>query len=245
MNQIFLDTETIDVTSNTDYDILAQLAYIIPNTKEVYNTYAKPNNYLDNTVGAQESNNLTTEFLEQQPIITNTLAYNRLKELTKDTNYFFAHNASFDLEVIKRTGINIDNFKIIDTMKLCRFINDKLELPWDSVRLTYLKYKLKLYKDREVLAKALNIDLSVITSHNALSDCIDLILLWNYLSKNYSISLEQAVELCKQDLVLTFVPNGKNKGVRFVDLDYNTLKWNYENAYDSDVKYTCKKILGI
>ena len=27
MNQIFLDTETIDFTSNTDYDILAQLAY--------------------------------------------------------------------------------------------------------------------------------------------------------------------------------------------------------------------------
>ena len=245
MKQIFLDTETIDFTSSTDYDILAQLAYIIPNTKQIYNAYAKPSNYLDITISAQEANNLTIEFLEKQPIITNTKAYNKLKELSQNSNYLFAHNASFDLEVIKRTGINIDKFKVIDTMKLCRFINDKLELPWDSVRLTYLKYKLKLYKDRETLAKVFNIDLSVITSHNALSDSIDLILLWNYLSKSYNIDLEQAVELCKKDLVMTFMPSGKYKGKKFIDLDYNTLKWNYENSYDSDIKYTCKQILGV
>lgn len=244
MNKIFLDTETINFISNVDYDVLTQLSYIVANNKEVHDTYAKPSNYLDMSIEAQEATDITPEFLEDKPLIQTTEAYKRLQEITEQPTYFFAHNADFDLEVVKRTGIDVSNFHIIDTMKLCRFINDQMELPWDSVRLTYLKYKLKLYKNRDTLASHFGIDLSTITSHNSLSDCIDLMLLWNYLSSTYNISTEQAVDLCKRDLVLTYMPSGKHKGTKFTDLDYNTLKWNADNSYDENIKFTCKRLLS-
>ncbi len=244
MKQIFLDTETIDYVDDVKYDVLTQLAFIVlADSIEHHNQYCKPENLDKMTFNAMEATNITPEYLADKPLIQDTDAWKRLDELSKEPCYLFAHNVSFDLEVIRRTGIDVSNFILIDTMKLSRFINDKLALPWDSVRLSYLKYCLGLYNSREKLDRSLKIDTRELSSHNALSDVLDLILLWNYLKSNYKISLDRAVECTNTDLVLKYIPSGKDKGKEISELSYNSLVWYRDNFYDSDVKYTCAKLL--
>ena len=59
--------------------------------------------------------------------------------------------------------------------------------------------------------------------------------------KGVKNSYERALEsliLAKEDGLRT------QMNVTITSSNLHTLKWNYENAYDSDVKYTCKKLLS-
>lgn len=241
---IYLDTETINFTENVEYDVCTQLAIIIDiNKTHYYDNYCKPEQYKEMTFGSMEATDITPEFLEDKPLIQQTVSWKVLNKLADDNHIIMAHNVKFDLEVIRRTGIDITKFKVIDTLKICRFINDNLGLPWEACRLTHLKYALGLYKNKNVVIKELGIDREL-SSHDALSDTIDLMLLWKYLQKEYNITEEQGIQITEQPILLNYIPSGKHKGKLINELDHNSLCWYRDNFYDEDVKYTCRKILG-
>ena len=247
MKKVFIDTETIDYIDNVSFDVLSQLAFIVTDGGAqplIYNDYCKPDNYMLTTPESMEVTDIVPEFLENQPQAQTTKSFLALNELSKEESYIFAHNAKFDLGVIERTGIDNSNFKVIDTLKVARFINDSLGLPWNSCRLQYLKYFHKLYLQRDKLGTALGVDMKNLGAHNALNDVIDLILLWNFLKTTYNITEDQAVELTSKPMILKYMPSGKYKGEIMTELDANTLRWQAENSYDESVKYTCEHILS-
>ena len=64
-----------------------------------------------------------------------------------------------------------------------------------------------------------------------------------YFVETYSVIDDDAIYLTNSQITLKYMPFGKHKGKLLSELDYNTLKWNSENSYDDDVKYSCNKLL--
>lgn len=250
MNKIFLDTETIGLREAfpDGDDILYQLSYVVEakdGNTDVCDGLGKPERYQEMAVEAMEKTGITPDDLTSMNPIQNTLSWKHLDKISKEEKYvIFAHNSPFDMNIIERSGIDISKFQVIDTLKIARVINDNLGLPWDSCRLGYLYYKLELYKNKPELLYRLDIDLDGLSSHNSLYDVIDLMLLWEYFVKEYSVKIDDAIYLTSQKLVLKYMPSGKHKGKLISELDYNTLKWNAENSYDENVKHTCSTLLG-
>ena len=245
MKTIFLDTETIDYTSNVDYDVMCQIAFIYPEETQLklYYDYCKPEMLNNITIESMETHGLTPDFLENQLPFTETRSYMILNHLSKEPCYLIAHNSEFDLEVIRRAGIDISNFKVIDTLQICRLLNDKQGLLWNSCRLSYLKYYLSLWKEKEKVSSLLlgeKYKTEFINPHNAVSDVIDLFQLWKCLSEKYSISMEQAEEISSMELQLEYMFSGKYNGTRISELNLNDLVWNSENSYDKNIRNSCK-----
>lgn len=251
---LVLDTETIDTIENKNNgeDICTQLSFIDVNNKAIYDNYCKPALYKEMTVSAMEFTEITPEFLEDKPKVEETESYKMLKTILSNSNdeiYVVGHNIDFDLEVIKRTGIDISNVKKICTLKLARYINDSLGLPLESCRLKHLKYAFKLYlKRNEQNLEDFTINKTSVNSlssmsHNAVNDILDCLELLRYIQTSYHITLEEAHKLTVEPLELIFIPSGKLKGQRIQDLDYNSLVWHRDNFYCTDTKYACIKEL--
>lgn len=239
MIKIVLDTETINTVENTNNDICTQISFLNVDIYIIVNNYCKPDDYLDMTVEAMEKTGITPEFLSDKPKVQDTKAWKGLNLLTTNELIVIGHNIPFDIEVIKRTGINVDNIIKIDTLKISRALNDAQGLIWDSCRLSYLKYKLKLYLNREEIDKRYNIT-ETLSSHNALNDILDCLALYEYFIKEYGLTEEEMIDISNNPLELIYIPSGKHKGVKISDLDYNSLVWYKDNFYCSDTKYSCE-----
>ena len=239
---IVLDTETINKIENTEEDICFQLSILDTDRNINITDNCKPKDYENMSIEAQEVTNITPDMIKDYPKIQDTKCWKYLNFISKEENIIIGHNIPFDIEVIKRTGIDTSKFKLIDTLQIARFLNDNLGLPWESCRLSYLKYQHKLYNNREEIEKRYNITKKV-QAHDSLNDVLDCLLLWEYFRDTYNIKIEDAIKISTNPILLTYMNNGKYKGTKIEDLDYGTLKWNYENSWDANVRFSCKKYL--
>lgn len=243
MNKIVLDTETTNFIENTTEDICTQLSFLNIDNSIILNDYCKPITYKEFTVGSMEATGITPEFLEDKPKVQDTKSWKVLDAYSKQDLLVIGHNINFDIEVIKRTGINVDKMLLIDTLKIARYINDAEGLPWESCRLSHLKYQFRLDKIRPTIDAKYGIT-EKLNSHDSLNDILDCLALYKYFQQKYEISEEEAIEISNNKLELIYVPSGKHKGTRIVDLDSNSLNWYKNNFYCEDTVYTIKKILG-
>ena len=239
MKRIVLDTETINKIENTTNDICTQISFLDIDSSLILNDYCKPDDYLDMLVEAMEKTGITPEFLEDKPKVQDTKAWKCLNLLTTNELLVIGHNIAFDIEVIKRTGINVDNIIKIDTLKIARALNDAQGLIWDSCRLSYLKYKLKLYLNRDEIDKRYGIT-ETLSSHNSLNDILDALALYKYFIKEYELTEQEMINISSNPLELIYIPSGKHKGIKISELDYNSLVWYKDNFYCSDTKYSCE-----
>jgi len=101
MNLIFLDTETTGL--NTDpYARLCQLAYKSKDT--VMNELFKPPVAI--SVGAMSVHHITEAMVKDRPAFKDTEHYTNLKKLLeKKSSIVIAHNARFDLDMLKREDV--------------------------------------------------------------------------------------------------------------------------------------------
>ena len=238
MKTIYLDTETIGTPQDfPNEDIMFQLSYIIEDSKlTFFNDYMKPKRYLEMKPEAMAITSITPEFLEDKPKKEET-CYMDLKEILENEEcYLIAHNLKFDLEVLQNSGININSkVKLIDTIKVFEFLNDKQALPYKQITLQYLKYFYRL--DKEERPK----EVQGLSSHDSLNDAFDLYLLVNLVKEKFRADLDMMLKL-NEPFMLEYIPFGKNRGDKFKDLSYNQLK--YYSSLDGNVAFTCKKILG-
>ena len=210
MNLIFLDTETTDLGENAR---LVQLAYKDSVTGDVVREYFKPP--VPVSFGAMAVHHITEKMLEGKPVFAGSACQMKLTELLKD-RILVAHNAAFDMQVLKNEGVAVGQF--IDTVRLSRHL-----VVSNEYKLQYLRYFLNL----EIEGMA----------HDALGDVAVLEALFGHLfdvaQKKFELAspaevLAKILELNQTPVLLDKFWFGKYSGRAFkevITLDRGYMDW--------------------
>lgn len=233
---IFFDTET---TGNTEKDFLVQLAYKSRDKK--FNQLYKPEIKIPPEASAVH--HITNKMVAGKPAFKDTNESKEIKALFEDENsVVIAHNAPFDLEVMKKE--NIFPKKFICTLRLARHLDPEEKIA--KYNLQYLRYLL----DIEIKA----------TAHDALGDVLVLEKLFERLKNkmmeaenlNEEEVLERMIEISSRPSLLHTFKFGKYNGKKLeevIQTDRGYLEWLLNQklngeGIDEDWIYTLKHYLG-
>jgi exodeoxyribonuclease X len=156
-NLIFLDTETTGLTSD---DRLCQVAYSFQGIE--HEALFKPPILI--SIDAMSVTHITNHMVADKEAFADSRMKSELLHILSEGNVMVAHNARFDIEMLKREGILVN--QSIDTFKVAYALDENDEIP--RYALQYLRY----YFDLEV-AEA--------TAHSALGDVRVLIAVFEFL----------------------------------------------------------------
>ncbi|MDR2904837.1 MAG: 3'-5' exonuclease [Helicobacteraceae bacterium] len=241
---VFLDTET---TGNGENDRVLQLAFIARRAGEkplLASSLCKPPVPID--FFAMATHHITPETLANEPPFAETQAAKELTAVNKPDSIAVIHNAPFDLEMLRREGVNWQG-GVIDTLRVARRV---LDTPSHSLQ--YLRYALGLYREEEALASELG---AKVVAHNAAGDAQTLYLLTQHLLKKIGGGKGEAVmELLRftnEPLELKTLRFGKYRGKSFREVkesDIGYLRWLAESEAmkenpDADLVYTIRLVL--
>ncbi|MFA4975115.1 MAG: 3'-5' exonuclease [Candidatus Paceibacterota bacterium] len=235
---IFFDTETTGV-NNTDF--LCQLAYKTNN--ETFCELYKPE--IKIPAEASAVHHITNKMVENKVSFQESNDYKKIKNLFEDKDSILvAHNAKFDLAIIKKEKINPKN--IICTLRVARALDKENKLP--QHKLQFLRY----FLDIEIDAMA----------HDALGDVLVLEKLFERLfdkikkeSTNGQISdkevLKNMIDISSKPSLMYSFSFGKHMGKTVENvskIDRGYLQWfletkEKENGEDEDWIYTLKYYL--
>lgn len=233
---IFFDTETTGVDTK---DCLCQLAY---KTKdEIFCELFKPE--IKIPAEASAVHHITNKMVENKTSFKDSSDFKKIKNLFEDENSIVvAHNAKFDLAMIKKEGINPKN--VICTLRVARALDKENKIP--QHKLQFLRY----FLDIEIEAEA----------HNALGDVLVLEKLYERLfdkikkDKNFNDkeTLKEMIEISSRPSLIYSFSFGKHTGKTIEDvakIDRGYLEWfletkERENGDDEDWIYTLKHYLG-
>ncbi len=192
---------------------------------------------------AMELHNITPEMLKDKKSLYNTEGYQILCELNQAENIFIAHDAPSDLKMLQKEKF-IHKTTIIDTLRCAKHLFPEL----DTHRLQFLRYELGLYKEENVEAERVNIQLK---SHDALSDVLVTKLLLKKLIievqnkfaiTSESVAVKKLIELSSTPVLLQRFKFGKYKGEYIEEIansDYGYMVWMRDTLkLDEDMKYT-------
>jgi DNA polymerase III epsilon subunit-like protein len=240
---VFFDTET---TGKEAEDRLCQMGYIHESFVEdkqlsFMNLMFKPP--LPIKIDAMCVHHITNEMVDGLKSFEE-VAKKTVKELfEREDVVCVAHNATFDVEMLKKEGIEPAN--VIDTLKVARKLDKGGVIP--SHALQYLRYFLKL-------------EVTDVQAHDAFGDVKVLAALFARLfdkmqddGENVTLSsrvLEQMIEISKHPSLIPRFNFGKYKGEKIADIakrDMGYLRWLKESesskgdAADKDMLYTLKQ----
>jgi DNA polymerase III epsilon subunit-like protein len=246
---IFFDTET---TGNTEKDLLVQIAYKTDDQSfsELYNPSIKI------PPEASAVHHITNKMVADKPTFKESADQPIIKKLFEDKNSIvIAHNAPFDLMIIKKEDIVPKNF--ICTLRVVRHMDPEDKIA--QYKLQYLRY----FLDIEIDAQA----------HDALGDVLVLEKLFERLKKKIieqenlgrasmdsarhdSVESEKAIqkmiEISSHPSLLRTFNFGKHLGKKIEDVakvDRGYLEWLLAqklagDQIDEDWIYTLKHHLG-
>ena len=218
---IFFDTET---TGNTEKDFLCQIAYKV-NSDNFVGLYKPPIKVPPETSAIHH---ITNKMLEDKPTFKESGDFLKIKDLLEDKNsVVVAHNAPFDLMIIKKEGIVPANF--ICTLRLARHLDPEEKI--EKYNLQYLRY----FLDIEIDA----------TAHDALGDVLVLEKLYERLKKKLieqnNLSEEEAVkkmiEISSHPSLFKSIKFGKHSGKNIEEIlkvDRGYLEWLLAQKLESD-----------
>ena len=236
---VYLDTETTGLELK---DRLVQVAYKIGD-KESGNEMFKPEILM--TVDAMSVCHITNKMLEDKEKFQGSKMHSRLVDLFSDNNVILvAHNAKFDIEMLRREGIEVKNN--ICTYKIAQHLDPNAVIP--KYNLQYLRYLLDL--DIEAIA------------HDAMGDVLVLESLFERLfdkafkEKDTEIPfaigddvLDSMINISKKPVLIKKFTFGKHEGEMISDVantDKNYLEWLFgekkkEDIPDEDWIYTLSR----
>ncbi len=242
-NIIFFDTET---TGNTEKDFLCQIAY--KNNNDSFVGFYKPPIKVPSEASA--IHHITNKMLEDKSVFKESGDFSKIKELFENKNSIVvAHNAPFDLMIIKKEGIVPVNF--ICTLRLARYLDPDEKI--EKYNLQYLRY-------------FLNIETNAV-AHDALGDVLVLEKLYERLKKKLieqlaqpagggEISeeevLQKMMEISSHPSLFKSIKFGKYNGKQIEEImktDRRYLEWLLaqkieSDQIDEDWIYTLKHYLG-
>jgi len=235
MDLLFLDTETTDLDEHAQ---LVQLAYKDSKSGETMNAYFKPS--VPISFGAMAVHHVTEKMVADKPAFEGSEAQQKLQTFLVD-HLVVAHNALFDIRVLKTEGLTIDRF--IDTLRVAKHL-----IPSEQYKLQYLRYSLDL--DAEGMP------------HDAMGDVMVLESLFKYLcgviEEKFSLTEEDAIihkmiELTHLPVRLATFGFGKYVNKKFEDvsaMDRGYLEWLFASEtkkiiseQNEDLVYTLKHFL--
>lgn len=218
---IFFDTET---TGNTEKDFLIQIAYKMDN--DTFTGLYKPENKIPPEASAVH--HITNKMVMDLPSFQDSGDLPKIKKLFEDENSIvIAHNAPFDLMIIKKETIEPKNF--ICTLRVARELDSEGKI--EKYNLQYLRYYLEIEVDG--------------TAHDAMGDVLVLEELFKRLLKKMidseSLDEEQAInkmiEISSHPSLLKTFNFGKYNGKKIeevVKTDRGYLTWLLEQKLNSD-----------
>ena len=233
---IFFDTETTGVNST---DFLCQLAYKLGDTEfcELYKPEIKI------PPEASSVHHISNKMVEGKDPFKKSTDYTKIKKLFEDKeSILVAHNAKFDLAIIKKEDINPVN--VICTLRVARALDKENKIP--QHKLQFLRY----FLDIEIKAQA----------HDALGDVLVLEKLFERLfdkikkENNFSDEevLKEMIEISSRPSLMHSFSFGKHSGKTVEEvarLDPGYLRWfldtkEKESPEDEDWIYTLKYYLN-
>jgi len=223
MNKIiFFDTET---TGNTEKDFLCQIAY--KTDEESFTGLYKPPIKIPPEASAVH--HITNKMVMDKPSFSESPDSKKIKELFENENsVVVAHNAQFDLMIIKKEEINPKNS--ICTLRLARYLDPEGKI--ERYNLQYLRYLLEL----EVEA----------TAHDALGDVLVLEKLFGRLKKKLvevekieseDEIINKMIEISSHPSLLKSINFGKHNGKTIEEIlkvDPGYLEWLLKQKLESD-----------
>ena len=239
---IFFDTET---TGNEQKDFMIQIAYKIYPAKGGAEGESFTGLYKSPTKIPPEASavhHITNKMIADKPSFATSGDLPKIKKLFEDKDSIVvAHNAPFDLMIIKKEGIEPKNF--ICTLRVARHLDSEGKI--DRYNLQYLRYLLEI----EIEA----------TAHDALGDVLVLEKLFerlkNKMVKEKNLSEDQAIEkmieISSHPSLLRTFGFGKYIGKKIADVaevDSGYLEWllrekEKSDQIDEDWIYTLKHYL--
>jgi DNA polymerase III epsilon subunit-like protein len=233
---IFFDTET---TGNTEKDFLVQIAY--KSDGESFAGLYKPENKIPPEASAVH--HITNKMVANKPTFKDSTDQPIIKKLFEDKDsVVIAHNAPFDLMIIKKEDISPANF--ICTLRLARYLDPEGKI--GRYNLQYLRYLL----DLDVEA----------TAHDAMGDVLVLEKLFERLKQkiikeknlNEEKAIEKMIEVSSHPSLLVSFNFGKHLGKKIEEVlavDRGYLEWllaqkEASDQIDEDWIYTLKHHLG-
>jgi len=234
---LFFDTETTDMQSKD----IVQLA-IISDDGVNLNMYFNPVQEI--SIASMAIHHLTPEYLRDKPKFTEANyegipLKEYLEKLAKEY-IWVAHNASFDLEVLQKKGIEIP--KSICTFKLARnmFTEDNGKRDIESYSLQFLRYYLGLYKKE-------NAEHNI--AHDALSDVHFLQDLFHYIQEKSSLTVENMITISQEPPYIRTINFGKYAGRTLEDIakmDREYLEWLRGTVSDKeDLVWNIERVLSL
>lgn len=133
MDLIFLDTETTGVDISKDR--LVQVCY--KNFENIYTEYFKAS--VPMTVKSMSITHITDKMLVDKPSFAESQMKKDLEKLLQ-TGILVAHNARFDVEMLRLEGLNVPQF--ICTLRVARHLDEEGIIP--EYNLQFLRYYLNL-----------------------------------------------------------------------------------------------------
>ncbi|MBI3305587.1 3'-5' exonuclease [Candidatus Nomurabacteria bacterium] len=234
---IFFDTET---TGNEQKDFLCQIAYIAGS--ERFTGLYKPEIKIPPEASAVH--HITNKMVESKKSFKDSGDQAKIKKLFENNNsVVVAHNAPFDLHMIKKEGIEPKKF--ICTLKLARYLDPDEKI--GRYNLQYLRYLL----DFDIDAQA----------HDAMGDVLVLEKLFERLKNKIMQeekldekgAIERMIEISSKPLLIKTLNFGKHKGKSIEEvlkIDRGWLEWILGEKEKGDVLehedwiYTLRHYLG-
>jgi exodeoxyribonuclease X len=218
---LFFDTET---TGNEDKDYLCQLAY--KDDKETRSELFLPP--VPISIESMAVHHITQKMVADKPAFKFSLLYKDLHDRAHDgKTVFIAHNAPFDLKMLKKEGIIPE--KYICTLRVARTLDEEGKI--SSYRLQYLRYLLGI----EIEA----------TAHDALGDVLVLEKLFERLFKKLQeknktddrATLEEMINISSHPVAFKRFNFGKHAGKLVSEVastapDY--LDWLYKQKKENE-----------
>ncbi len=239
---IFFDTET---TGNEQKDVLCQIAYkIYPANGDIENEFVglyKP--AIKIPPEASAVHHITNKMVADKPSFKESGDQIKIKNLFEDKDSIVvAHNAPFDLLMIKKEDIEPSNF--ICTLRVARYLDPEGKI--ERYNLQYLRYLLEIEIDA--------------VAHDALGDVLVLEQLFERLKKKIiekegirkDEAIKKMMEISSHPSLLRTFSFGKHNGKKIEDViktDRGYLEWLLSqklasDQIDEDWIYTLKYYLN-
>jgi len=237
---IFFDTET---TGSSKDDQIIEIGAIIEdingNLVEYFDELCSTTNNKLIHPEAMATHGIRNEDIKGLEPFVKSKFWKSIDKINKKSNYFVAHNLSFDLERLKFYGFS-PKAKLIDTLQCAKhlFEVDEILGEWEyalpNYKLQTFRYVLFSKEDENKEASRFNID---IKAHSALSDVVILKMFFNELikrvaKKDKKEALEALVELTNKPILVKKFNFGKYKGKKIEEVlkeDRGYLEWLYKD----------------